>query len=287
MPKGQKKCQLQGQSQKDLLTAPNGGGGSWGCSWACPSKVLVARANAASQGACPGGATWTYAFFLAGRHFTEISFFGRPACHLANVPAPKVGCALKYVAWASDPTRKQHPKANSGPWPMGLEMANSVAIAAGDKFIKFIKNVPKKCIRPMNAPKIICHNHMQPHACAGCHPKALLKFSTFDSESGSCGSELGGPHGPHGLEACLALHVGPQWPELANTCWGLLSACVGTVPCTWLHTARLFWCANTFWPPLGHFCVPLGILAVFCRLWAAANWAMVGARPCKVAQSLL
>ena len=94
-------------------------------------------------------------------------------------------------------------------------------------------------------------------------------------------------HGPHGLEACLALHVGPQWPELANTCWGLLSACVGTVPCTWLHTARLFWCANTFWPPLGHFCVPLGILAVFCRLWAAANWAMVGARPCKVAQSLL
>ena len=23
-----------------------------------------------------------------------------------------------------------------------------------------------------------------------------------------------------GLEACLALHVGPQWPELANTCWG-------------------------------------------------------------------
>ena len=63
----------------------------------------------------------------------------------------------------------------------------------------------------MNAPKIICHNHMQPHACAGCHPKALLKFSTF-------ASELDSPHGPHGLEACLALHVGPQWPELANTC---------------------------------------------------------------------
>ena len=170
---------------------------------------------------------------------------------------------------------------------MGLEMANSVAIAADDKFIKFIKNMQKKCIRPMNAPKIICHNHMQPHACAGCHPKALLKFSTFASESDSCASELDGPHGPHGLEACLALHVGPQWPELANTCWGLLSACVGTVPCTWLHTARLFWCVYTFWPPLGHFPVTTGILAVFCRLWAAANWAMVGARPCKVAQSLL
>ena len=70
----------------------------------------------------------------------------------------------------------------------------------------------------MNAPKIICHNHMQPHACAGCHPKALLKFSTFASESDSCASELDSPHGPHGLEACLALHVGPQWPGLANTC---------------------------------------------------------------------
>ena len=143
------------------------------------------------------------------------------------------------------------------------------------------------CSRPMNAPKIICHNHMQPHACAGCHPKALLKFSTFASESAGCASELAASHGPHGLEACLALCVGPQWPELANTCWGLLSACVGTVPCTWLHTARLFWCVNTFWPPLGHFPVTTGILAVFCRLWATANWVMVGARPRKVAQSLL
>ena len=139
----------------------------------------------------------------------------------------------------------------------------------------------------MNAPKTICHSHMQPHACAGCHPKALLKFSIFAPDCGGCASDCGGRHGPHGLEACLALHVGPQWPELANTCWGLLSACVGTAPCTWLHTASLFWHANTFWPPLGHFPVTTGILAVFCRLWAAANWAMVGARPCKVAQSLL
>ena len=52
--------------------------------------------------------------------------------------APKVGCALKCVAWAGDPTPKQHPKASSGLWAMGLEMANSVAIAADDKFIKFI-----------------------------------------------------------------------------------------------------------------------------------------------------
>ena len=142
----------------------------------------------------------------------------------------------------------------------------------------------------MNAPKTMCCNCMQPHACAGGHPNTPLKFSTFASESASCASESAGHHGPHGSvrgEACLALCVGPQWPELANTCWGLLSACVGTVPCTWLHTARLFWCVNTFWRPLGHFCVPLGILAVFCRLWAAGNWAMVGARPCKVAQSLL
>ena len=110
---------------------------------------------------------------------------------------------------------------------------------------------------------------MQPHACASGHPKALLKFSTFDSESDSCASESDGRHGPHGLEACLALCVGPQWPELANTCLGLLPACVGTVPCTWLHIASLFWCANTFWPPLGHSLVATGILAVFCRLWAA------------------
>ena len=106
--------------------------------WACPSKVLAARANAASQGACLVGATWTYAFFWAGRHFTEISFFGRPACHFANLLAPKAGCALKCVLWAADSTPKQHPKASSGLWSMGLEMANSVAIAADDKFIKFV-----------------------------------------------------------------------------------------------------------------------------------------------------
>ena len=127
----------------------------------------------------------------------------------------------------------------------------------------------KKCNQPMNAPKIIGCNHMQPHMLASGHPKALLKFSTFASESGSCASELGGHCGPHGLEACLALCVGPQWPELANTCLGLLPACVGTVPCTWLHIASLFWYANTFWPPLGHSLVTTGILTVFCRLWAA------------------
>ena len=131
--------------------------------WACPGKVLAARANAASQGACLVGATWTYAFFWAGRHFTEISFFGRPACHFANLLAPKAGCALKCVLWAADPTPKLHPQASCCLWAMGLEMAFSVAIAAADdKFIKFITNVQKKINRPMNAPKIICHNHMQP-----------------------------------------------------------------------------------------------------------------------------
>ena len=68
----------------------------------------------------------------------------------------------------------------------------------------------------------------------------------------------------------FGLCVGPQqWPELANTCLGLLPACVGTVPCTWLHTASLFWHVNTFWRPLGHFPVTTGVLAVFCHLWAA------------------
>ena len=133
-------------------------------------------------------------------------------------------------------------------------------------------------------------NHLpQPHTTTCmCWLPPPGTFEIFDfclRISQRCASKLAAPM--HGLEACLALHVGPQWSELANTCRGLLSACVGTVPCTWLHTASLFWHANTFWPPLGHFPVTTGILAVFCRLWAAANWAMVGARPCKVAQSLL
>ena len=134
-------------------------------------------------------------------------------------------------------------------------------------------------------------NHLpQPHATTCmCWLPPQGTFEIFDICTGSdCfAQDQTGHHGPHGLEACLALHVGPQWPELANTCRGLLSACVGTVPCTWLHTANLFWHVNTFWRPLRHFPVTTGILAVFCRLWAAANWAMVGARPCKVAQSLL
>ena len=121
-----------------------------------------------------------------------------------------------YVAWVGDPTPKQHPKASSGLWSMGLEMANSVAIAAGDKFIKFIKNVPKKCIRPMNAPKIICHNHMQPHACAGCHPKALLKFSTFDSESASCASKLAASMGPMGLRHVWPFMLAPSHGPVAG-----------------------------------------------------------------------
>ena len=57
------------------------------------------------------------------------------------MPAPKVGCALKYVAWAGDPTPKQHPKASSSLWAMGLEMANSVAIATDGGFVGSIKNV--------------------------------------------------------------------------------------------------------------------------------------------------
>ena len=52
--------------------------------------------------------------------------------------APEVGCALKCAAWVGDPTPKQHPKANSDLWAMGLELAKSVAIAANDKFSKFI-----------------------------------------------------------------------------------------------------------------------------------------------------
>ena len=134
-------------------------------------------------------------------------------------------------------------------------------------------------------------NHLpQPHATTcmcWLPPQGTFEIFDFCTGSDCFAQDQIGHHGPHVVEACLALCVGPQWPELANTCWGLLSACVGTVPCTWLHTARLFWCVNSFWPPLGHFPVTTGILAVFCRLWAAANWAMVGARPCKVAQSLL
>mgnify|MGYP007042564748 FL=1 len=166
------------------------------------------------------GATWTYAFFWAGRHFTEISFFGRPACHLANVLAPKVGCALKCAAWAGDPTPKQHPKASSGLWAMGLEMANSVAIAADDKFIKFIKNVQKICNRPMNAPKNVHSNYMQPHACAGGHPNTLLKFSTFDSDPGAVPQILEAAMGPMGLRHVWPFVLAPSGRSWQTHAWG-------------------------------------------------------------------
>ena len=72
--------------------------------------------------------------------------------------------------------------------------------------------------------------------------------------------------------SCQTLHV-----LLSNTCLGSLLAHVGTWPChgAWLCPAMLFqvWCANAFWPALGCFPVTLsvatGVLAVFCRFWAA------------------
>ena len=72
----------------------------------------------------------------------------------------------------------------------------------------------------MNAPKIICCNHMQPHACASGHPKALLKFSTFDSESDSCDSESDGSMGPMGLRHVWPFVLAPSgrsWQKQANT----------------------------------------------------------------------
>ena len=139
----------------------------WGCKsclhmpWGCLGQGPTTKSTAASCSAKQPPPPWTCAFFWAGRHFTEISFFGRPACHLANVLAPKVGCALKCAAWTGDPTLKQHPKASSGLWSMGLEMANSVAIAADDKFIQCIKKYAKK-MHPTNE---CTQNHLpQPHA---------------------------------------------------------------------------------------------------------------------------
>ena len=100
-------------------------------------------------------------------------------------------------------------------------------------------------------------NHLpQPHATTcmcWLPPQGTFEIFDFASKTGGCASETGGLHGPHGLEACLALHIGPQWSGLANTCLGLLSACVGTVPCTWLRHASLFWHANSFWLPLERF----------------------------------
>ena len=78
-----------------------------------------------------------------------------------------------------------------------------------------------ECI--MNAPKNIGCNYMQPHACAGGHPNTLLKFSTFASESASCASESAGHHGPHGLEACLALRP-LCWPPVAGVGKHMLGA---------------------------------------------------------------
>ena len=107
-----KNSQHQGLSGKKLLPHQTTAKTSQEHLWACPGKILVARVNAASQGACLVGATWTYAFFWAGRHFTEISFFGRPACHPANVLDPKDGCALKCAAKLGlmIPTQNSTPK---------------------------------------------------------------------------------------------------------------------------------------------------------------------------------
>ena len=89
----------------------------------------------------------------------------------------------------------------------------------------------------MNAPKIICHNNMQPHACAGCHPKALLKFSTFDSESASCASKLAASMGPMGLRPVWPFMLAPSgrsWQTHAGGCcqhvWALCHALGCTLP---------------------------------------------------------
>ena len=94
----------------------------------------------------------------------------------------------------------------------------------------------------MNAPKIICCNHMQPHACVGCHPKALLKFLTFftfASESASCASTLAAPMGPLGLRHVWPFVFGPSgqsWQTHAWRCcqhvWALQR--VGCTDCTGL-----------------------------------------------------
>ena len=86
-----------------------------------------------------------------------------------------------------------------------------------------------------------CSNHMHV-LLAMLHPNTLLNFSTFDSDPGAVPPQiLEAAMAPMGAgEACFATCVGPQWPEWANTCLGLLLACVGTRPCTWLHRAMPF-----------------------------------------------
>ena len=224
-----KNNQPQGPSGKEVSASATSCKNQQGTLVGMPWQDFGRQGQCSKPGGLPGGCHLDLCIFGGWAAFHgNFLLWAANMCHLANVLAPKVGCALKCAAWAGDPTPKKHPKANSGLWSMGLEMANSVAIATDDKFIKFIKNVQKKCNRPMNAPKIICCNHMQPHACASGHPKALLKFSTFDSESASCASESAGLHGPHGLEACLAICVGPRWPELAKTGKHMLGVAAGT-----------------------------------------------------------
>ena len=72
----------------------------------------------------------------------------------------------------------------------------------------------------MNAPKIICHNHMQPHACAGCHPKALLKFSTFDSDPDRTPQILAAAMGPMGLRHVWPFVLAPSGRSWQTHAWG-------------------------------------------------------------------
>ena len=60
--------------------------------WACPGKVLAARANAASQGACLVGATWTYAFFLG-----WAAFHGNFLLWAASMPPCQCLCPKSWV----------------------------------------------------------------------------------------------------------------------------------------------------------------------------------------------
>ena len=92
MPVGTKNSQPQGPSGKELLPHQTTAKTSQEHLWACPSKVLAARANAASQGACLVGATWTCAFFWG-----WAAFHGNFLLWAASMPPCQCACPQSWV----------------------------------------------------------------------------------------------------------------------------------------------------------------------------------------------
>ena len=94
-----KNSQLQGLSGKEVLTPATNCKNQPGTLVGMPWQGFGGPGQCSKSGglAC-GGCHVDLCIFLVWAAFHKKILLGRPACHLANVLAPKVGCALKCAA---------------------------------------------------------------------------------------------------------------------------------------------------------------------------------------------